>query len=204
MHFDLLLLLNFMYEGEVTVAQKELSSFLKAGEDLRVKGLGDRARGSGKEEVLVGAQEQRVRGAEPKAPFEVALVKTETGSMEAGLEERAWGAQNTPDEENNSQDYKEEFGREEGSEVKAITNPSNEQRKQVFDPYMKTTLKDGKLVWQCLVCDKEFVWKRNVCRHVEAVHVNHVFRYNCRYCSKVLNSLKQKENHKTVHKNHGV
>jgi len=36
---DLLAVLNFMYHGEVNVAQEELNSFLAVAEDLRVKGL---------------------------------------------------------------------------------------------------------------------------------------------------------------------
>ena len=31
--------LNFMYQGEVNVAQEELNSFLAVAEDLRVRGL---------------------------------------------------------------------------------------------------------------------------------------------------------------------
>merc|ERR1712128_336399 len=36
---DILSVLNFMYMGEVNVAQEELNSFLAVAEDLRVKGL---------------------------------------------------------------------------------------------------------------------------------------------------------------------
>jgi len=36
---DILAVLNFMYMGEVNVAQEELNSFLSVAEDLRVKGL---------------------------------------------------------------------------------------------------------------------------------------------------------------------
>ena len=36
---DLLAVLNFMYHGEVNVAQEELNSFLAIAEDLKVKGL---------------------------------------------------------------------------------------------------------------------------------------------------------------------
>jgi len=36
---ELLCVLNFMYQGEVNVAQEELNSFLAVAEDLRVKGL---------------------------------------------------------------------------------------------------------------------------------------------------------------------
>eukprot|EP00092_Neocalanus_flemingeri_P018778 GFUD01020336.1.p1 GENE.GFUD01020336.1~~GFUD01020336.1.p1 ORF type:complete len:341 (-),score=61.96 GFUD01020336.1:85-1107(-) len=38
-HTDLQSVLNFMYHGEVNVAQEELNSFLAVAEDLRVKGL---------------------------------------------------------------------------------------------------------------------------------------------------------------------
>ena len=36
---DLQSVLNFMYHGEVSVAQEDLNSFLSVAEDLRVKGL---------------------------------------------------------------------------------------------------------------------------------------------------------------------
>merc|ERR550539_1470272 len=36
---DLVAVLNFMYHGEVNVAQEELNSFLAVAEDLKVKGL---------------------------------------------------------------------------------------------------------------------------------------------------------------------
>ena len=36
---DLVSVLNFMYHGEVNVAQEELNSFLAVAEDLKVKGL---------------------------------------------------------------------------------------------------------------------------------------------------------------------
>ena len=38
-HSDLQSVLNFMYHGEVNVAQEELNSFLAVAEDLKVKGL---------------------------------------------------------------------------------------------------------------------------------------------------------------------
>jgi hypothetical protein len=36
---DLVSVLDFMYHGEVNVAQEELNSFLAVAEDLQVKGL---------------------------------------------------------------------------------------------------------------------------------------------------------------------
>jgi len=44
---DILSVLNFMYMGEVNVAQDELNSFLAVAEDLRVKGLTQNGSGAG-------------------------------------------------------------------------------------------------------------------------------------------------------------
>ena len=44
---DLQSVLNFMYHGEVNVAQEELNSFLAVAEDLRVKGLTQNQGGAG-------------------------------------------------------------------------------------------------------------------------------------------------------------
>merc|ERR1711909_135742 len=38
-YIDLMAVLNFMYHGEVNVAQEDLNSFLAVAEDLKVKGL---------------------------------------------------------------------------------------------------------------------------------------------------------------------
>ena len=199
-HSDLLLLLTFMYTGEVTVEQKELGSFLKTGEDLGVKGLaGDDSGGSREEEVTPRSQEQRPRGVMPEVPLDVAMVKTETGSMEAGEEEGAWQVQNIPDGENNSQEYGEGVvSGQEMAGVGVIMNPTSHQRNEVFDQYTKATLKEGKMACMCLLCGKEFSRKQNVIKHVEAVHVKNFFQYQCRYCSKVLNSFSHQGNHEAV------
>lgn len=228
-HSDLLLLLGFMYTGEVTLEQQELGSFLKTAEDLKVKGLGARAGGSGgggKEVVTARPQKQRPAKVRPQPPLEVAMVKTETGNMEAGEEEGAGGeeegaggeeegaggVQNLLDNENNSyEDYcyeeMEVSGRQEAGE-RVIMNPTSDQRNKVFGQYMKALLKEGKPAWKCLVCGKEFPRKGASVRHVEAMHndiVHQVFQYKCRYCSKVLNTISQLGCHETRdHKRSGV
>jgi len=45
-YVDLVSVLNFMYHGEVNVAQEELNSFLAVAEDLKVKGLTQNSSGS--------------------------------------------------------------------------------------------------------------------------------------------------------------
>eukprot|EP00092_Neocalanus_flemingeri_P037160 GFUD01040449.1.p1 GENE.GFUD01040449.1~~GFUD01040449.1.p1 ORF type:complete len:350 (-),score=96.93 GFUD01040449.1:265-1314(-) len=60
---DLLAVLNFMYHGEVNVAQEELNSFLAVAEELKVKGLTQNGSGPNKP----GDQQNRKPPAPPPA-----------------------------------------------------------------------------------------------------------------------------------------
>ena len=69
---DLTAVLNFMYHGEVNVAQEELNSFLAVAEELRVKGLtqnnqsGNNSSSSSKKEPFSSAP--RPQAAAPRLP----------------------------------------------------------------------------------------------------------------------------------------
>jgi hypothetical protein len=56
---ELLSVLNFMYQGEVNVAQEELNSFLAVAEDLRVKGLTQNNSGTSSSSSTDQASKQR-------------------------------------------------------------------------------------------------------------------------------------------------
>eukprot|EP00088_Acartia_fossae_P044671 TRINITY_DN4755_c0_g1_i6.p1 TRINITY_DN4755_c0_g1~~TRINITY_DN4755_c0_g1_i6.p1 ORF type:complete len:348 (+),score=72.81 TRINITY_DN4755_c0_g1_i6:199-1242(+) len=63
---ELLSVLNFMYMGEVNVAQEELNSFLAVAEDLRVKGLTQNNSESGDSKPSTKAEpKQQARSREP-------------------------------------------------------------------------------------------------------------------------------------------
>jgi len=61
---DLQAVLNFMYHGEVNVAQEELNSFLAVAEDLRVKGLTQNQSG-GNEKKVSGSYNQPQKPVKP-------------------------------------------------------------------------------------------------------------------------------------------
>jgi len=58
---DLVSVLNFMYHGEVNVAQEELNSFLAVAEDLKVKGLTQNSSESKKDTQAVDPPKSRPR-----------------------------------------------------------------------------------------------------------------------------------------------
>ena len=63
---EMLSVLNFMYQGEVNVAQEELNSFLAVAEELRVKGLTQNTQESGKQRDTAAAPRDPVPP--PKRP----------------------------------------------------------------------------------------------------------------------------------------
>jgi len=65
---DIQAVLNFMYHGEVNVAQEELNSFLAVAEDLRVKGLTQNQSESQKPLPVIKTSSQRVPGKELPHP----------------------------------------------------------------------------------------------------------------------------------------
>jgi len=71
---ELLSILNFMYVGEVNVAQDELNSFLSVAEDLKVKGL-TQSKTESKESKQPANQEQAKQVNRPKASQDKVLLQ---------------------------------------------------------------------------------------------------------------------------------
>merc|ERR1711934_464325 len=67
---ELVAVLNFMYHGEVNVAQEELNSFLAVAEELKVKGLTQNGSSSPgrREPVVTGPKRQIVTDPVPPPP----------------------------------------------------------------------------------------------------------------------------------------
>jgi len=63
---DMEAVLNFMYHGEVNVAQDDLNSFLQVAEDLRVKGLTQNNGGELKKPVELPKHEPRTEATNPR------------------------------------------------------------------------------------------------------------------------------------------
>ena len=64
---DLKSVLNFMYHGEVNVAQEELNSFLAVAEDLRVKGLTQNQSGPAKKDIKSTIKSSPIIRSAPKS-----------------------------------------------------------------------------------------------------------------------------------------
>ena len=69
---EMLSVLNFMYQGEVNVAQEELNSFLAVAEELRVKGLTQNTQESGKQRDTAAPRDPVPPPKRPRPPPPIA------------------------------------------------------------------------------------------------------------------------------------
>ena len=66
---------------------------------------------------------------------------------------------------------------------------------------LETLQPDGKLVWKCVLCTKEFPHKCSGRRHIETVHFD-APTYKCDVCGKVLKNKNTYQNHLNI--THGI
>jgi len=242
---DLTAVLNFMYHGEVNVAQEDLNSFLAIAEDLKVKGLTqNKSEGNSKEQVIKkqtrNPPDRSVSGKNPSlsrqcvsdqsitpAPSfqaddeiqEILSVKTEPvpeppHHVEVGNHtEQDQGEVVDHSLDNSIAMYEEnyaEYGHyEEGDGMMTVhdsagnrgggqTNPSPQERDNMFLVHM-TMVMDGEVKkWQCVLCGKMAKLKGDILDHVECNHKDTAFLYSCRYCSKVVNTNRKLRIHEVA------
>merc|ERR1719507_2449296 len=130
-YVDLVAVLNFMYHGEVNVAQEELNSFLAVAEELKVKGLTQNGPSSPgrREPVVTGPKRQIVTDPvpppppkRPRPPPPIAATEEEEEEEVASVKAEPREAQYQSQEEQEQVDHHQslaqvdEYGGEEGYE----------------------------------------------------------------------------------------
>ena len=174
---EISLLLNFMYEGEVKVAQTDLDQFLQTAANLKVKGL-----------VEDNIRDQKV----DDKPVDENKVKHEYSEVYADNEN---ALNNSQPSGNFLQPYEE---------IPSRDSTQNEPLKPAKDDSFEnghlysTIIEKGDFlmqfengVWKCNVCGKTDRKKFNIATHTE-IHITGA-AYNCTYCGKTFktkNSLR--------------
>jgi len=246
---DLTAVLNFMYHGEVNVAQEDLNSFLAIAEDLKVKGLTqnktdevlkkhtrhppDRplpAKNISRQEVALDhPKPSGINIIQPSSSYqtgddeiqEVVPVKTEPAGQDQPhhiqLGEPGEQSQLVDHSLDNSlamyEDNYADYGNyEEGGDVMLSadnntgnrgagqTNPSPQERDNMFLVHMAMVMDGDVKKWQCVLCGKMAKLKGDILDHVECNHRDTAFLYSCRYCSKVVNTNRKLRIHEYQHR----
>jgi len=203
--------LNFMYHGEVSVAQEELNSFLAVAEDLKVKGLTqnspgeDSLKNNSKPEAykqnnkprlpqaIVGPKRARIVEPTPAEEYhqEVVLVKSEP------CEEQAQhGGTVAVDQSYSYEEYQYEEGYQDmpGVGGHSAGFGSSAGLESVIQAKMS---KNSEGEWQCNDCFKTSKVKTNIFEHIEAAHVESP-GYQCEICYKIYRTRSSFRKHKNV------
>jgi len=206
--------LNFMYHGEVNVAQEDLNSFLAVAEELKVKGLTQknddetktlkRTETSRPAAGLNGSRKYNSKStpvAHAKAQVredddiqEVLPIKTEpTSVMEVDT-----GVVAMPQEQQEVYEETGEYGdygyEETGADYSSVGNTQDgnqeDQRKAISNMIWERIAKLGTGQYQCTECGitKNSSGLTALKNHVEAKHLTNLATYTCPHCSKVLST----------------
>ena len=207
-HKELVSVLNFMYTGEVSVAQQDLNSFLAVAQELRVKGLTQ-----GAKTAPIGPQAdpaaKRTRPNPPSAPQsagqnsfqdDVTEIKSEPGTSEMvnTVEEQHYdlgqceaGEYFTEKSENHSW-YQDSYCEDPstGGGNGAIVLKSKAEADDEISSMMVSSLTEEGKIWLCSSCNFSHKRKDRVFRHVDQFHYE--FSYNCEACGKISPTLHAK------------
>jgi len=183
---------NFMYQGEVSIFEENLNDFLAVAEDFQLKGL------SGREKIA----------------------ETETSKLEKPSKFSCFDSKPTPKQETNSfdtentdltltenqtdfvNDTEEKFAIAVPAECENKLSVSLTEMSELDDTISSMVVQEGGL-WSCTVCGKQSKRKFNLRAHVE-VHIDSA-GHPCNKCDKTFRSRNSLNFHTyTAHKRNKV
>ena len=189
---DLQAVLDFMYHGEVNLAQEELNSFLAVAEELKIRGLTqDEATNSKPIPPL------------PRCPPPSNTVPPTKGARlvdydireKSGVKvepQETWHALAVDVEEQYEEQERRDYGQEGGYEGGLEELGGNKH--DADETCLQVTSEEGTKVWRCLYCCKNFGTKSSCRRHVETLHYE-TPSLGCKVCGKTLKNKNSHQNH---------
>jgi len=221
---DLKFILSFMYQGEVSLAQHQLNSFLAVAEDLQVKGLIQKesermkpAAVNRKDESGAKPRSEYISSSRTAAPVtrpqqeesiiendeiqEIPAVKAEPYQAEhPGV---SGGGQLMAAEDSDLMYNQDSYGGGGADQMLFDEGVSQglDQDPATLIQYIARDETTGQ--YQCSLCsDFSHKSRANVRNHVESKHFQNTFVYSCSYCDKTCTSHQALLKHKSVfHKN---
>jgi len=222
---ELLSVLNFMYMGEVNVAQEELNSFLAVAEELRVKGLTQNSSESSKQRDPPQRNEiqpsKRMRPAPPPAPSrpiyreqevvrevvrEDEVQEVETVPVKAEPREQVPPYQESQEsavalEDGYQEEQYEEYGQYEegydGIDPNTGMPMADGNKESLIRAKMQKSPETG--MWQCTDCSHASAQAAGMRNHIESLHVGG-HGYLCSYCNKFCRTKNALDTHRSRYK----
>jgi len=177
---DLEAVVNFMYQGEVSIFEENLNDFLAVAEDFQLKGL------SGREKI---AETETSKIEKPTQFRSTSTPKQETTSFDI---------ENTDNQTNFVNDTEEKFALALPTEGDNKLSVSLTEMSELDETISSMVVQEGGL-WSCTVCGKVMKRRSNLRAHVE-VHIDSA-GHPCNKCDKTFRSRNSLNFHTyTAHK----
>jgi len=210
---DLLALLDFIYYGEVNIAQDDLNSFLAVAEDLKIKGLTQGETQSKPETRPSKDQKRRV----PPPQALSSSLHTEDIQEVTPLPVKSEPAVVGVVAEDDGGHYGDEYAEygfddlvepgyddtEGGLLVTQSIDENKEQKMLISNLIWERISKLGGGSYQCTECGltKTSSGLTSLKNHIELKHLNNSASYQCEYCNKVCYTANAFHQHLQIHKN---
>ena len=181
---DLQNLLTFMYQGEVNVAEEDLSSFLEVAEELLIRGLSE----VNKESYNSSPEELPVNLGPNTAPSPKRKKPVPNDITTEPLTEFRQTSKHTSMENNKRSTFE--------SLTERQTEVVKQEKNEEIDQCLVSMTREKSFV--CVKCDKQFSGRSGLHMHTKSVHEGVV--YSCDQCDyKGAQNTHLKKHIKTVH-----
>jgi len=227
---DLRAVLDFMYHGEVNVAQEDLNGFLAIAEDLKVKGLtqnqsasSNSGRVNSKPEVKTKPPDREVkRSRAPTLPEdddiqEVLPIKTEPATGQADVYQQDTHHHHQQQQQHGQLQQFEEGAMEYGENYEdygqydetgqlveggGAVDTGKEAGTRHLNSCIEKYPEGGPRAHICKLCGKVSSDRSNLRKHVESIHYPNAFLHACKHCGQHFNTKNLLYMHvKISHKN---
>jgi len=212
---DLLSVLNFMYHGEVNVAQEELNDFLSIAEELRVKGLtqGGGQQGTKRPKSPVSSKPSVPAAKRPRPPDPIKQPQISAPEVDDDIQE-VLPVKTEPGASSSMTPAVGHLGQAPGSHLATYDEEnygeySQFEEQQEFDGSMvdfnQTGVDGNKDIlrvengYECLKCGKVMKQRSNLRRHIRDIHSGDDLSFICKYCFKSYKSQNSLNNHVSLY-----
>ena len=204
-------LLNYMYDGEVSVPETSLGRILEVSRELCLSGLNT----EGEQGAAAAPRPAAGPSTRGKTSTPVRTIKTEAAdegevkrsSSRPGILAPVRRQQPPPvpasssstsssSQHNRQPDDGAEFlvGNDDAAADQAA------DAKNVFEQYLIRVKHEGKAGYRCKLCDKAVVTRKtDMTYHIESIHFPGTFSYSCNYCDAVLDGRNKMRKHIARH-----
>jgi len=212
---DLQCILDFMYFGEVNIAQEKLNTFLAVAEELRVKGLTQNeaatkdiplpikrplASGSALTKSLPNFSAKRAKlvkrprefkaetSPEPKMEPGEEIGETSSSSLQHQFSESFGGDQSMDEFGSANDDFLESLNESTTGTSEAAGSDGN----KAWRDLQMEQLESG--YWRCNICNQEVQYRHSLQRHIESKHMK-CEPIPCPYCDRSFNTKNSIQTH---------